>query len=183
MANFHYGYLKAFEKYLFVSLLLFIHTVFGHHWESFLSSKKGDHTHAYINTRDINFGGIFSIHKPGDARTCGDTLRDAGEVQYVESMVYAIEQINNNPDILGKIYLYPLCLLGLNDHKYESSLHTDKNNCFVIDKSSVFMCIHNQILVVGWGAFVYNISVSSFWVYTLVLFIICLGVIKFLNVR
>ena len=99
------GYLNNIDKLVVVVILLKWNLTLGTHWPSFFSSDP-KHTHKYVNQRDINLGGIFSIHEPSNnSGQCGRKLRDTGSIQYVEAMVYAIEQINKDKDTLGNLKL------------------------------------------------------------------------------
>ncbi|XP_070568438.1 metabotropic glutamate receptor 3-like [Ptychodera flava] len=56
----------------------------------------------YSMPGDLIIGGLFPLHDYSDQRQC-TSLRDLGTLLRVESMVYAIEEINNNTDILPNI--------------------------------------------------------------------------------
>ncbi|KAJ1110582.1 hypothetical protein NDU88_007932 [Pleurodeles waltl] len=54
---------------------------------------------------DITLGGLFPVHGRGtQGLPCGDIKREAG-VQRLEAMLYALDQINSDPDLLPNVTL------------------------------------------------------------------------------
>ena len=67
--------------------------------------NKGPATRAYVKG-DVVFGGLFPIHSKGDSNTqvCGKINSDRG-IQRAEAMLFAIDKINNDTDLLPGIKL------------------------------------------------------------------------------
>ena len=59
----------------------------------------------YTKTGDLNIGGVFSIHSYSADGPCGKWLLGTVQTQFVEAMVYAIDQINANDSLLTNITL------------------------------------------------------------------------------
>ena len=54
---------------------------------------------------DITLGGLFPVHSKGAAGvTCGGVKKEQG-IHRLEAMMYALDQINNDPDLLPNITL------------------------------------------------------------------------------
>lgn len=59
---------------------------------------------------DVIFGGLFPMHeRGGDGEPCGQIKAEKG-IQRLEAMLYALDQINKDPDILPNITLGALIL-------------------------------------------------------------------------
>lgn len=59
----------------------------------------------YYAPGDIVINGVFSLHMMGVAKfTCGDLISKAHPL-YLEAMIYAVKEVNNNPNILNNITL------------------------------------------------------------------------------
>ncbi|KAK3802485.1 hypothetical protein RRG08_043316 [Elysia crispata] len=59
----------------------------------------------YYQPGDIVINGIFSLHEPGASRlSCGKAL-SPNQYQYLQAMIYAVEQVNSNNNILHNIRL------------------------------------------------------------------------------
>ena len=60
----------------------------------------------HISTRgDIILGGLFPVHKEGGKENICGTFNEIPGYQYMESMLYAVENINRRDDILPGIKL------------------------------------------------------------------------------
>lgn len=59
----------------------------------------------YAQEGDLNIGAVFSIHVAGEQTPCGSQLRESGVVQYVEAVAFAINQINESPELLPDFQL------------------------------------------------------------------------------
>lgn len=53
---------------------------------------------------DIILGGLFPVHEKGDKSPCGPKIYNRG-VQRLEAMMYAVDKINKDPDLLPNITL------------------------------------------------------------------------------
>lgn len=49
---------------------------------------------------DINLGVILSVNEREELDSCGDRLRETGAVQFVEGVIYAVNRVNADPDLL-----------------------------------------------------------------------------------
>lgn len=58
---------------------------------------------------DVMLGGLFPIHQKGVKTRCGAINKDRG-VQRLEAMLFALERINNDPNILKDIKLGAIIL-------------------------------------------------------------------------
>lgn len=54
---------------------------------------------------DINIGGIFPLHQPGQNGAYCGALRELGVLQRAESMAFFIDGINNDPTLLPNVKL------------------------------------------------------------------------------
>ncbi len=60
----------------------------------------------YSRTGDLIIGGVFPVHRPHNGGNfCNDTLLDTGQMQFVEAVVFGIEEINRRNEILPNISL------------------------------------------------------------------------------
>ena len=58
---------------------------------------------------DVIFGGMFPMHERGDDTPCG-TIKEEKGIQRMEAMLYAIDQINKDPNLLPNITIGALIL-------------------------------------------------------------------------
>ena len=71
------------------------------HFVDFSDTKGQNDKYHYIIEGDLNIGAVFPIHRRGThGEACGTGLRETGVVQYVEALVYAINEINADPNLL-----------------------------------------------------------------------------------
>ncbi|ESO94405.1 hypothetical protein LOTGIDRAFT_145056 [Lottia gigantea] len=59
----------------------------------------------YVQEGDINLGALFPISSYSTTKACGDGLRSTSILQFVEALVYSVNEINNNSNILPNITL------------------------------------------------------------------------------
>uniref|UniRef100_A0A8C4QC66 Receptor ligand binding region domain-containing protein n=1 Tax=Eptatretus burgeri TaxID=7764 RepID=A0A8C4QC66_EPTBU len=63
------------------------------------------YSHSIRIEGDITFGGLFPVHGKGSrGLPCGEIKKEKG-VHRLEAMLYALDQINNDPDLLPNITL------------------------------------------------------------------------------
>lgn len=72
---------------------------------SLTMTKEQKHHHSFICQGELTLGAMMSVHKSKEGEACGISLRDAGIVQSVEALTYAVESINRDPDILPGVQL------------------------------------------------------------------------------
>uniref|UniRef100_UPI00358FAC68 metabotropic glutamate receptor 4-like n=1 Tax=Myxine glutinosa TaxID=7769 RepID=UPI00358FAC68 len=69
------------------------------------SPEHLSYSHSIRIEGDITFGGLFPVHGKGSRGIpCGDIKKEKG-VHRLEAMLYALDQINNDPDLLPNITL------------------------------------------------------------------------------
>ncbi|KAK7111329.1 hypothetical protein V1264_010983 [Littorina saxatilis] len=54
---------------------------------------------------DLNIGVVMSLHSYDKRSLCGDVIRELGALQRLESIVFAVEEINNRSDLLPNVTL------------------------------------------------------------------------------
>eukprot|EP00061_Rhincodon_typus_P003351 g19881.t1 len=88
----------------FWSLLAFL--TLGTLWSPVPSgAHQGSQPHSIRIEGDITLGGLFPVHGKGPAGIpCGDIKKEKG-VHRMEAMLYALDQINSDPEILPNITL------------------------------------------------------------------------------
>nr|CAA67993.1 metabotropic glutamate receptor [Drosophila melanogaster] len=70
-----------------------------------LKSPSNTHTQDSVSVSlpgDIILGGLFPVHEKGEGAPCGPKVYNRG-VQRLEAMLYAIDRVNNDPNILPGI--------------------------------------------------------------------------------
>ncbi|KAK1167026.1 metabotropic glutamate receptor 8-like isoform X1 [Acipenser oxyrinchus oxyrinchus] len=68
-------------------------------------TEAQEHAHSIRLEGDIILGGLFPVHSRGDRGVpCGDLKKEKG-IHRLEAMLYAIDQINKDPDLLPNITL------------------------------------------------------------------------------
>ncbi|EPQ15748.1 Metabotropic glutamate receptor 8 [Myotis brandtii] len=64
-----------------------------------------EHAHSIRMDGDIILGGLFPVHAKGERGVpCGELKKEKG-IHRLEAMLYAIDQINKDPDLLSNITL------------------------------------------------------------------------------
>ncbi|KAH8269764.1 hypothetical protein KR018_001288, partial [Drosophila ironensis] len=66
------------------------------------SNSHAQETVSVFLPGDIILGGLFPVHEKGDGTPCGPKVYNRG-VQRLEAMLYAIDRVNNDPNILPGI--------------------------------------------------------------------------------
>ncbi|MGH0150374.1 UNVERIFIED_CONTAM: hypothetical protein FKN15_020496 [Acipenser sinensis] len=68
-------------------------------------TEAQEHAHSIRLEGDIILGGLFPVHSRGDRGVpCGDLKKEKG-IHRLEAMLYAIDQINKDPDLLPNVTL------------------------------------------------------------------------------
>ncbi|XP_041113544.1 glutamate receptor, metabotropic 8b [Polyodon spathula] len=72
---------------------------------SMQKTEAQEHAHSIRLEGDIILGGLFPVHSRGDRGVaCGDLKKEKG-IHRLEAMLYAIDQINKDPDLLPNVTL------------------------------------------------------------------------------
>ncbi|GFS13478.1 metabotropic glutamate receptor 3, partial [Elysia marginata] len=59
----------------------------------------------YYRPGDVVINGIFSLHKSGTSPiSCGDAM-SANQYQYLQAMIYAVDRVNSDPNVLPNVRL------------------------------------------------------------------------------
>ncbi|XP_054164108.1 metabotropic glutamate receptor-like isoform X2 [Oppia nitens] len=98
-------------------------------------------THKVTESGDILLGGLFPIHQKGsNSSRCGPINKDRG-IQRLEAMLFAIDKINADPNLLGKIKLGAIILDTCSSDSYalNQSLEFIRASINTVE-SSAFEC-------------------------------------------
>lgn len=96
---------------------------------------------------DIILGGLFPVHEKGDERqACGPTVYQRG-VQRLEAMLYAVDRVNNDPDLLPNIRLgvHILDTCSRDTYALNQSLQFVRSSLNNLDASAAFECADSSI--------------------------------------
>lgn len=70
-----------------------------------VESQQNTQPHSIKIDGDISLGGLFPVHAKGPAGVpCGEVKKEAG-VHRMEAMLYALDQINGDPELLPNLTL------------------------------------------------------------------------------
>ncbi|KAK6185981.1 hypothetical protein SNE40_008103 [Patella caerulea] len=94
-------------------------------------------SYEYIQCGDINIGAVLSIHMSEDNRNCGQSIPLFPSIEYVQAVIFAINEINNRTDILPNVTLGTVilddCLMPsmvlARAMQFMPDLHNFQNHC------------------------------------------------------
>lgn len=123
-----------------------------------LSSSDRSGHHLIRIPGDIVFGGLFPMHEhlpSNPEHPCGEVKEEKG-IQRLEAMLYALDLINEDPNILPNITIGAVIL------------DTCSSDTYALDQSMEF--VRSYMNKVSLWAFVINLAPFKFFFITMVLF-------------
>ncbi|XP_011699353.1 PREDICTED: metabotropic glutamate receptor [Wasmannia auropunctata] len=98
--------------------------------------RSKTHSEAVLISGDIVLGGLFPVHEKGGGTACGPSIYHRG-VQRLEAMLFAVDQINQDPNILPGVTLgvHILDTCGRDTYALNQSLHFVRASLSNIDIS------------------------------------------------
>uniref|UniRef100_A0A8D0G593 Glutamate metabotropic receptor 4 n=1 Tax=Sphenodon punctatus TaxID=8508 RepID=A0A8D0G593_SPHPU len=92
-----------------LSVWLLLSACCGWWWQPTSSAKPKGQGHPHMNSirldGDITLGGLFPVHGRGsEGKACGELKKEKG-IHRLEAMLFALDRINNDPDLLPNITL------------------------------------------------------------------------------
>ncbi|KAG5868276.1 hypothetical protein JTB14_025801 [Gonioctena quinquepunctata] len=97
---------------------------------------------------DIILGGLFPVHTKGDRSPCGSQIYHRG-VQRLEAMMFAVDSINKNPNILPNVTLgvHILDTCSRDTYALNQSLQFVRASLNNID-TSAFECADHSVNII-----------------------------------
>lgn len=103
-----------YSIYIFITIIIYCATIGAYQYESDTNKKL-------MRTRgDIVLGGIFPMHEQINTNNeypCGEIKKEKG-IQRLEAMLYAIDLINEDPNILSNVTLGTLIIDSCSSDTY-----------------------------------------------------------------
>lgn len=92
-----------------LSFCLFMSICCGWWYQPVSTAKPKGQGHPHMNSirldGDITLGGLFPVHGRGsEGKACGELKKEKG-IHRLEAMLFALDRINNDPDLLPNITL------------------------------------------------------------------------------
>ena len=145
--------------YLVGFFLFFLHNT------TLLSLQLSSTTRTAYRKGNVTLGGLFPIHEYGHPQEPCGVISEFRGIQRLEAMLFAIEQINNDKNLLPGIELGALLFDTCSDENYavEQSLefvlnHLTSSSCKCVNRS-ISQVLHNDKIFGVVGASLSSVSV------------------------